>query len=159
MRYCKYNYAQKQILNLLHNRLNLVYNRSICFSPPELHSNQNPLDNSIQLPKDIASIANDKTNSQNTYDMNLQNKSARNLHINFGEFIYMNTPRHKKQDILYDGPFEVIETDNRNNGLKIILHNNKSQWINQRNCFLFRQAEYRSVPYDKQISNQIDKIK
>lgn len=135
MRYALFDHNESDILKILHNRLDCVYNRSIGCSPYELHFKENPLDISHKLPKNLTEIANRISKKRSIYDINAYNKKPKHRDIKIDDQVFVETPRHRKQEILFDGPFRVIDRNTGNSGIKTINHNRKSWWINVRTCF------------------------
>ncbi|KRH93800.1 putative LTR transposable element, partial [Pseudoloma neurophilia] len=137
-------YNTEQVEKCLENRLNLVYNRSIGCTPHELHFKKNGLDDSIEVSPQITDKANEISYNQALYDKNVKNYKKRRFDIKIGDLIFMKTPRGSKQSILWDGPFLVLKTNSKSNGIKIQLKKNRNQWINARNCFSWKGAECRN---------------
>ncbi|KRH94896.1 pol polyprotein [Pseudoloma neurophilia] len=135
MRIVRYKFPKRDIISLIHNRLNFVYNRSIDCSPHMLHYRENPLNPNQSIDHHITEKANTISQKISQYDKTKFNSNKKNCQFEIGDFIYVKTPRVKKRDYLFDGPFEIHQLDRRNNGLKILLHNNKYQWINANNAF------------------------
>lgn len=48
-----------------------------------------------------------------------RNQKRKEINIRTRDLVFVKTPRNKKQDLLWDGPFEVLYIDLINNGIEI----------------------------------------
>ncbi|KRH95035.1 hypothetical protein M153_5000024969 [Pseudoloma neurophilia] len=147
-------YNSEQIEQCLENLLNLVFNRSIGCTPHELHFKKNGLGESIEVSPQIYARANEITQSQILYDKNIRKNKKEVCDIKIGDLIFVKASRGSKQSILWKGPYQVLETNLKSNGLKIQIEKNRNHG-SMHKIVLFGGAECRNqifikIDYDNQ---------
>ncbi|KRH94229.1 pol polyprotein [Pseudoloma neurophilia] len=141
LRFTQIGFTTKQIKQIIENRLNLTFNRSIQCTPYELFLSKNGLNENIVRDNTTlleTSINNSKKLTQ--YDKQRLNNKRVSLDLKQDDFIFVKQNVSSKQDLPFDGPFKVLKVEVENNGIQYEYYNRKPKWTNARFVFLFKRG-------------------